>query len=303
MSAESIIRLSDGALNVEILPEAGGRISAFWSEVGGKRVDWFVPRPHSGDADCESTAWGSFPLVPFSNRIRNGRFVWNGEEHRIAATEKGAPHAIHGHGRTAAWDVDARSDTCAALSYSYPGEDWPFPYRARQVFDLAGGTLSISMQLENTGTNPMPGGLGHHPYLPWRSGPALTSSFGSIWPAVDGVLPAGPEAIPGGLDFSGPRERALPRRLDTGFGGWSGRALVHWPGERLSLEIDGSETLSHVILFTPEDRPFFCVEPVTHCIDAINLAAAGVAGTGMRAVLPARQLAASMSFRPLVEGC
>ena len=219
MSAETVIRLSDGILNVEILPEAGGRVSAFWSEAEGERTDWFVPRPHSGTAGRGSTSWGSFPLVPFSNRIRDGRFVWNGEEHRIAVTEKNVPHAIHGHGRAVPWNVDALSDTSATLSYAHPGDDWPCSYRARQVFDLAGGTFGISMELENTGPTCMPGGLGHHPYLPWRNGPVLTSSFGSIWPAVDGVLPAGPEVVPEGVDFSSPRGRALPRRLDTGFGG------------------------------------------------------------------------------------
>ncbi len=299
MSAGSVIRLSDRDLNVEILPEAGGWISAFWSEARGERTDWFVPRPQ---ADSGSTAWGSFPLVPFSNRIRDGRFTWDGEEHRIAATEKNGPHAIHGHGRAVSWQVESFSETRAELSYVYPGEDWPFPYKARQAFELVDGTFDISMTLENIGMKTMPGGLGHHPYLPWRSGPVLSTSFALIWPAVDGVLPTGSEGIPGDLDFSVAEGRALPRGLDTGFSGWSSHALLHWPEEGLSLEIDGSEALSHCILFTPEDKPFFCMEPVTHCIDAINLAAAGVAGTGIQAVPPGGKLVASMRFKPVLEG-
>lgn len=298
MSAEAVIRLSDGDLNVEILPEAGGRISAFWSEVRGERTDWFVPRPK---ANSGSSAWGSFPLVPFSNRIRDGRFTWNGEEYRIAVTEKNAPHAIHGHGRAVSWNVDTLSDTCAVLSFAYSGKNWPFPYRARQVFDLTAGALGITMELENTGTKTMPGGLGHHPYLPWRGGAVLTTKFGSIWPAVEGVLPAGPESVPEGLEFSGAEGRALPRGLDTGFGGWGGRALLRWPDEGLSLEIDGSDTITHCILFTPDGKPFFCVEPVTHCIDAINLSAAGVTGTGVQEVLPSGKLIAIMRFKPAFE--
>lgn len=298
MSTEAVVRLSGGDLNVEILPKAGGRISAFWSESSGQRTDWFVPQPKSGDAGSGATAWGSFPLVPFSNRIRDGRFTWDGEEHRIAVTEKNAPHAIHGHGRAVSWGIDDVSETHAAISYTYSGQDWPFPYRARQVFDLVDGTLSVAMELENTGKKDMPGGLGQHPYLPWRDGPVLVASFGSIWQAVDGVLPAGPADVPGGLDFSGAEGRELPRGLDTGFGSWSGHALVKWPGAGLRLEIDASETLSHVILFTPEGKPFFCVEPVTHCIDAINLDVQGVAGTGIRSVSPGQKLVASMRFRP-----
>ncbi|MEO9899601.1 aldose 1-epimerase [Nisaea sp.] len=301
MMTDFVLRLSDGSLSAEILPEDGGRIAAFWSEAGGNRTDWFVPRPQPGDSDAGSTAWGSFPLVPFSNRIRDGRFTWDGKEHRITATEKNASHAIHGHGRTVPWEVESLSEMRAELSYVYPGDDWPFPYKARQAFELMDGTLAISMRLENTGTKAMPSGLGHHPYLPWRSGPLLATSFASIWPAVHGVLPVSSEGVPRHLDFSRAEERALPRGLDTGFSGWSSHALLHWPKEGLSLEIEGSETLSHCILFTPEDKPFFCVEPVTHCIDAINLSAAGVAGTGMQTVPPGGKLVASMRFKPVLE--
>lgn len=299
MSADTLIRLSNGGLTVEILPALGGSVATFSSEIGGKRIEWFVPRPLSDEAAFGSTAWGSFPLVPFSNRIRDARFGWNGREHRITASEKSAPHAIHGHGRAVPWDIDAVSETRAELSYDYSDRDWPFPYRARQIFDLADGAFGISMELENTGTDTMPGGLGHHPYLPWRNGPSLATAFSSIWPAVDGVLPAGPKTVPDDLDFSGTDGTAISRGLDTGFGGWNGRARVCWSDEGLVLEIEAGQTLSHAILFTPHGKPFFCIEPVTHCIDAINLSAAGVAGTGIQAVPAGETLSACMRFRPV----
>jgi aldose 1-epimerase len=301
MSVSSVILLSDGVLNVEIMPREGGRIAAFWSTVAGERMDWFVPGPDLANMASGSTAWGSFPLVPFSNRIREARFIWESREYRIAATEKNAPHAIHGHGLAVPWDLDDVSTTHAVMSYSYNGDDWPFSYRTTQVLELQEGSLRVTMELENTGAKPMPGGLGHHPYLQWREGPVLATSFGSIWPAIDGVLPAGPEAVPEIYDFSGPEGRKLSSGLDTGFGSWSGHALVSWPNAGLHLEIDASETLSHVILFTPVGAPFFCFEPVSHSIDAINLAAAGVAGTGIRSVPPKGRLLASMRFRPRVE--
>ena len=85
--------------------------------------------------------------MPFSNRIRDGRFIWDGTEYRIAVTEKNAPHAIHGHGRVVSWAVDTLADTYAALSYACSGEDWPSPVSAvagragadsRVRFDLVG---------------------------------------------------------------------------------------------------------------------------------------------------------------------
>jgi len=291
----AVERLSHRELNVEILPESGARISAFWSETGGVRNDWFTPAP----ADpASSSAWGSFPLVPFSNRIRDGRFSWNGQEHRLAVSGQHAPHAIHGHGRNRPWTVEHRTDAGIVLSYIHTGGDWPFAYKACQHIAIDGDALVIGMALENIGDESMPGGLGHHPYLPWRSGPVLSTGFGNVWPATDGVLPSGPETLPETLDFT--LGRALPRGLDTGFGGWSGRAGIHWPGEGLALDIDCSAALGHVIIFTPPGADFFCFEPVTHAIDALNLSARGVPETGQISVAPGESLEVSMRFSPRV---
>lgn len=287
-------RLSYNGLNVDVLPEAGGRISAFWSETGGKRHDWFTPAPSGG----ASSSWGSFPLVPFSNRIRDGRFSWQGRAHLIAVSEQHAPHAIHGHGRKRPWTIEGRTDASIDLSYIHAGGDWPFAYKAYQRISIEAGALFIEMGLENIGQESMPGGLGHHPYLPWRDGPVLETSFGSVWPGKDGVLPSGPTAVPADLDFSS--GRPVPRGLDTGFGGWPGQARILWQREGLALDVECSSALGHVIIFTPSDADFFCFEPVTHAIDALNLVARGVPETGQVAVAPGERLAVSMRFLPSV---
>jgi aldose 1-epimerase len=287
-------RLSYNGLNVDVLPEAGARISAFWSQAGGKRHDWFTPAP----SDWASSSWGSFPLVPFSNRIRDGRFSWQGREHRIAVSEQHAPHAIHGHGRGRPWTIERRTEHAIELSYIHAGGDWPFAYKAHQRISIEDDALVIDMGLENIGQEIMPGGLGHHPYIPWREGPVLETSFGSVWPAKDGVLPSGPAAVPVDLNFSS--GRLVPRGLDTGFGGWSGQARIAWHREGLALDVECSSALGHVIIFTPAGADFFCFEPVTHAIDALNLAACGVPETGQIALVPGERLAVSMRFLPRV---
>ncbi|WP_420405263.1 aldose 1-epimerase [Nisaea sp.] len=298
MTAAGMVRLSDGCLHADIWPANGGRIAGFFSLHGEDRFDWMVPAPASDIDSGASGSWGSFPLVPFSNRIRDGRFAWSGREHRISVSEQHAPHAIHGHGRNRSWTVERRTGTSLDLTYDHEGDDWPFAYRARQRFALEGEELVVEMTLVNTGTESMPGGLGHHPYLPWRDGIVLETNFGNVWPAADGILPAGPETVPETLDFSS--GRPVPRGLDTGFGGWSGRARIHLPGDGLALDIECSPALGHVIIFTPAGEDFFCFEPVTHAIDAINLAARGVPETGQVAVAPGEGLEVSMRFRPRV---
>lgn len=296
MSADGNLRLSDGNLHAEVWPANGGRIAGFYSLRGKERFDWMVPAPESTLGSGDAGSWGSFPLVPFSNRIRDARFVWEGTEHRIEATERGASNAIHGHGRSLAWMVEDATPRSTRMSYRYDAGDWPFAYRAEQRVVLEDGALQVEMRLVNESDRPMPAGLGHHPYFPWRGGPVLRSGFARYWPAVDGVLPAGSEPVPDRYDFAD--AKPLPRGLDTGFSEWDGGLSISWPGSGASLELCTDGGLDHVILFSPPGKDFFCAEPVSHAIDAINLGAKGVPGTGLRTLEAGGVMKVGIHFRP-----
>jgi aldose 1-epimerase len=55
------------------------------------------------------------------------------------------------------------------------------------------------------------------------------------------------------------------------------------------------------VVYSPAGEDFFCVEPVSHCTDAFNLAAQGRADTGMLTLHPGASLSAAMRFRPSLE--
>src|SRR3546814_11919295 len=75
----------------------------------------------------------------------------------------------------------------------------------------------------------------------------------------------------------------------------SGHAI--WPERGLGLSIHGGAALGHLIVFTPPGRDFLCLEPVSHSIDAANLAARGVAGTGYRTLAPGERLVVMVRFQ------
>ena len=54
--------------------------------------------------------------------------------------------------------------------------------------------------------------------------------------------------------------------LDNCFDGWSGPARIR--DEKLSLRLTSS--LTHAVVYTPPQRDFFCVEPVSHVNNAIR---------------------------------
>ena len=58
-----------------------------------------------------------FPLIPYSNRIENGRFSFNGSSLRLAQNLADSPHTMHGHGWQAAWQVAERGDASCVLTY------------------------------------------------------------------------------------------------------------------------------------------------------------------------------------------
>jgi aldose 1-epimerase len=86
-------------------------------------------------------------------------------------------------------------------------------------------------------------------------------------------MPAGrvPVGERPGWDFA--RARPLPIGwINNGFAGWTGTARVYWPEHGLQLTVTATPTLGTCIVYSPsEDAPFFCLEPVSHPVDAFHL--------------------------------
>ena len=297
-SDDSLLRLTDGLAEVMVTPSQGGCLSAFRWHSGHGAIDWLRPAP-SGPFPPNMSA--CFPLVPYSNRIREGRFRFDGREHRLAANFAPSRHSIHGHGWKLPWRVAERSATGLALSYEHVGSDWPAPYRAEQRFTLDGGALTVEIAVTNLGDAAMPAGLGLHPYFPRTPGCRLTAGVARIWATDAEVMPTGLVEMAEGAD---PSHGLLPAQavLDNCFTGFSGRAVIDWPGRGASLTLEADPALAFLVVYTPPGADFFCVEPVSHCTDAVNLAAAGHGDTGLRTLGPGERFAASVRFLPRLAG-
>lgn len=286
-------QLSAGELEAVVEPAFGGRVTAFRY----RGIDLFTPVPDGPRDPARAAGGGCFPLLPWSNRIRDARMAAGGRELSLMPTEAGATNAIHGHGRRRAWTVTGDGGASSVrMRYGFPAgeEGWPYAYVADQTVSVGEDALTVTLAVENRSTEDMPAGLGLHPYLPRTPEMGLWFPATSVWPPVDGKLPSGPEPVPPDLDFAEPRP--VVDGLDQGFGGWGGSVHAIWPERGLGLSIHGGAALGHLIVFTPTGRDFLCLEPVSHCIDAANLAARGVSGTGHRMLAPAERLVIMVRF-------
>jgi aldose 1-epimerase len=198
-----------------VIVEVGGGLRTYrWG--GVDIVDGYA-------ADERCPVFAGNVLAPWPNRIRDGCYMFAGEEHQLPLTEPSRHNAIHGLVNWARWRLVQSGVDWVSVEYelpAQPGYGWPLLLRTTWHVGPAG--LSATHDATNTGRTPCPFGLSAHPYL--RVGATRVDDLLLQIPArsrllVDGrLLPIGMARVAGGeLDF------LLPRRLgalvlEAGFG-------------------------------------------------------------------------------------
>jgi aldose 1-epimerase len=239
-----------------------------------------------------------YPLVPYSNRIAQGRFSFEGVEHRLALNFGDHPHSIHGNAWQKPWQVmEADEIRCRLLLIHRPeggqAKGWPFAYRAEQSFELSPEGLTLTLSLENEDHRPMPAGLGLHPFFPKRSGVRLQFAAERVYPNGEDSLPMDSTSVPENWNYRIMRELGEPR-LDNCFTGWDGTARIAYIQEKIALSIEADRLFGHLVVYVPTGRDFFAVEPVSHLNDVINRPDS--AGHGLKVLKPGEHLTAKVRF-------
>ncbi|HEX9966135.1 MAG TPA: hypothetical protein VGB04_14250 [Allosphingosinicella sp.] len=243
------------------------------------------------EADPSPAAPASFPLVPFVNRVRRGRFRFRGRTVTLARNMPPDPSPLHGQGWLGRWDVESLGADAAGLVYRHAAGEWPWDYEARQSFALDEGGLSLDLACTNLSGGPMPCGLGQHPFLPCTPRTRLDTGVESVWTIDDKVLPV--EQVPalGRFDL---RDRLVcGQGLDHGFGGWSGRAVITDPALPFRIEISSPEA-RFFQLYSPASGGLYVAEPVTHANAALNEPEERWGELGMRVLEPGESMSLSM---------
>ena len=259
--------LRAGALRLALRPDLGGAIAGLWHH--GVAVLRSV-EPQALQAARQAA---SFALLPYSNRIDRGRFMWQGRPHSLALGAESGPHALHGVGHLSRWTVEAATlpsgPAEVALVLEHRADDrWPFDFTARQLLQLTPTMLRAELSLTNTSAQPAPAGLGWHPYFPKRSRSRLHVECSGRWETGASKLPT--QLVPQpGIDGDVAR-----LDYDHVFEGVTGAARIR--DERFALTLRSS--LDRLVVYTPQDKDYFAVEPVSHVTDAINRPAPSALG-------------------------
>lgn len=275
--------LHAGALRLALRPDLGGCIAGLWHR------ETPILRSVEPGALVASRPSAAYPLVPYSNRLGYCKFRWKGVDHTTQANFGDNPHSVHGVGWLRPWEIVSSSALEVVIRLRHPGDaDWPFAFEATQYFTLTPHSMNVQMVFANTADLAQPVGLGWHPYFPKRARSRLHIELSDRWDSDATQLPVRKVAQPGidsdvsHLDF------------DNCFDGWRGPARIR--DEKFSLQL--SSSLDHLVVFTPQDRDYFCVEPVSHVSNAIHMA--DPAAHGLRTVAPGETFEASMNLEVAV---
>ncbi|MFD9081931.1 aldose epimerase family protein [Streptomyces erythrochromogenes] len=235
-------QLSAGGAEVTVDQENGCRVSSL--RIDGTEVLRQGPR------------YGSFPMVPWCGRMKDGRFHNGATLHQMPLDHP--PHALHGFGRDASWRPAGATATEAAFTYDLV-DPWPTPGRVTQVVTLAEDSLTLTMGVETYGDS-FPAQAGWHPwFLRNVGGRDVELSFDPSWQEERGAdhLPTG-------------------NRIDRGPGPWDDcfgmpdgvDVTLTWPG---ALELRITSRSEWVVVYD-EQAEAVCVEPQSGPPNGINTA-------------------------------
>lgn len=292
--ADPSFTLTAGSLELELSPSIGGAISNLtWTGGDGKTP--ILRQSHTSlenvlDAAC-------FPLVPFSNRIRGGCFRFRDRHVRLSPNMAGDPSPLHGQGWTSAWTVESASDAEATLVFDHQPGEWPWSYRATQHCSLAGDSLHLRLACLNTSFEPMPCGLGFHPYFHCGPDTRIQTSVAHVWTVDEKVLPVA--RMPADGRYAIADAPVCGRGLDNGYDGWCGEALFTDPAWPFELQLSSPQA-RYFQLYSPPHGGIFVAEPVTHANAALNEPESDWPSLGLQVLAPgeAMDLEARLEVQP-----
>jgi len=259
-------------------------------------------------------------LMPWPNRVADGRWTWNGTVQQLALTEPARGNAIHGLLLDTAYRATGVDEGAVTLTASiYPRHGWPFTLDTAVTYALTDRGLRVTHEVTNVGSGRAVVGCGAHPYLRIGDVPTeeltLTLRAGSVFVTDDRLIPVDKRPLAGDLAALPTGVRLDDLDLDTGFADLravpasDGDRATHFEhvlaapdGRTLTLWADAD--FAYTIVFTPQGFPndssrgpagvhrAIAVEPMTCPTNALN------SGEGLISLEPGGTWRASWGLAP-----
>ncbi len=298
-----VLRDNTTKAEAKIATSLGNNCYSFGIPANGEWIDLIDPPPDLETLKNEPTKYGNPILFPFPNRIRGGRFAFEGKEYSFDKAP-GTPNSIHGLLLNQPYQVesvdtaDCASIVCRLDSRAFPEimRQYPLPFEIRIIHTLKETTLTLDIHISNIGDSNMPMGFGIHPYfrVPLSSKSSaeqclITVPASKRW-ELEELLPTGEVSdLEEDADFRSGKPLAgrqfddvltgvLPDKIgiQTNLSGGVSRCVIDDRDARIRMVLESDAQFRELVVYTPPGRPSICFEPYTCPTDAINLEARGI---------------------------
>jgi aldose 1-epimerase len=274
------------------ITEVGATLRSY-SDSSGDMVDGLGP-------DEPISAGRGQTLMPWPNRIRDGRYSFGGKSQQLGITEVPKSNSSHGLVRWVNWQVVDKSPTRVTLAYaSHPQPGYPFAFDAEMTYELSADGLQVQMKATNCCETDMPFGMGSHPYF--TTGTSTVDDNVLVCPALayldtdEQAIPTQELAVDDATDFRSARsldDAALNLCYTKLIRDDQGRANfdVLRTGSAQGVRVWMDDAFDFAMIYTAEDVPSdrrrkgIAIEPMTCAPDAFNN------GWGLRVLEPGQTL-------------
>jgi aldose 1-epimerase len=231
------------------------------------------------------TDYRGWVLMPWPNRVADGRYRYRGRDHQLPINEVEAGNALHGLVGWVPWTVAESDDRRVRLRHELaPQDGYDGCLDLAATYALGDDGLTVTLEATNAGATSAPYGVGHHPYLTVGrrlDECELSLPAREVAPLDERGHPSPTRPVAGSeLDF---REQRLlgATAIDHPFTGLDrdpdGRttATLRDPGSGRAVHVRADATFGWLHVFTSDShadraRESLAVEPMTCPPDAFN---------------------------------
>lgn len=245
------VTFSDGEVEVVVLPALGARLHRL--RVAGHDLLRVPADP--AEHERSPFLWGAYVMAPWCNRVEAGPVALGSRTIHLGSNSPDGT-AIHGQVYARPWE--RRAD--GSFHVRGGGDGWPWPYEAGLRVEVVEHAVRLELELANGSPDPMPAGLGIHP---WFRRPVLVAIRGDA--VYRSNLDSEPEPVP----VHGPFDLRTLGEMAAGLDATWTRLTeppveLAWPDLGLRATIRIASPTPHVVAASPGDLDAIAVEPQTH---------------------------------------
>ena len=285
-------KIKNQNLLLEISPEMGASITKFKDKKNNLHI--FRPFPKNKKiSKYNSYFTGYFATVPYFGAIHKKSFLIKNKYISLPRTHILEPTAIHGEGWVNKWNTNKLTKESIELVFKHNGKsNFPYSYKATQVYKLTNNSLIISIILENLDKDSFHCGIGFHPwfYISKHS-KVYSNTFTNLKQKKNNRLIKTKYINNKILDLN-------KHKIDSTFLNWNGKSKLVI-NKNLSLMIKNKKNIKNLHIYSPPKKNFFCIEPVTNIRDAFFAKKLGNCYHGLKSLAPNKKFQAIVEFEIL----